>query len=142
MKTFFAKEKDIERKWYLMDAEGKTLGRFATKIATILQGKHKPIYTPHVDCGDFVVVINADKIKLTGNKLLKKIHYTHSLYPSGLKKQTYEKFLKEKPEKVIEKAVKGMLPDTRLGRKMFKKLKVYRGNTHPHSAQNPQPLEG
>lgn len=141
MKTYIPKIKEIERKWYLIDAKDKTLGRLASKIAFILIGKHKPIYTPNFDCGDYVIVINASKIKLTGNKLKKKIYYRHSLYPNGLKAMNYEKFLKTSPEKVIEKAVKNMLPDGRLGRKIFKKLKVYKDSSHPHQSQNPEVLK-
>lgn len=140
-KTFVAKPHEVERKWYVVDAEGKTLGRLASQIAAILRGKHKPIYTPHVDCGDFVIVVNADKVKLTGKKLKEKVYYRHSGYPGGLKSITAEKLLEKKPERVIELAVWGMLPHNRLGRKMYKKLKVYAGPEHPHAAQKPEPLE-
>ncbi len=141
MKTYTAKPKDIKREWFLVDAEGKTLGRLATKIAEILRGKHKPIYTPHLDCGDYVVVINADKIRVTGRKLDQKIYYRHSGYPGGLKSITLRDQLQKHPERVLEAAVRGMLPKNRLGRKMFKKLKVYAGDSHPHQAQQPKTLE-
>lgn len=141
MKTYTAKPKDIKREWFLIDAEGKTLGRLATKIAEILRGKHKPIYTPHLDCGDYVIVINADKIRVTGRKLDQKIYYRHSGYPGGLKSITLRDQLQKHPERVLEAAVRGMLPKNRLGRKMFKKLKVYAGDSHPHQAQQPKTLE-
>jgi len=141
VKTYTAKPKDIKREWFLVDAEGKTLGRLATKIAEILRGKHKPIYTPHLDCGDYVVVINADKIRVTGRKLDQKIYYRHSGYPGGLKSITLRDQLQKHPERVLEAAVRGMLPKNRLGRKMFKKLKVYVGDSHPHQAQQPKTLE-
>ena len=141
MKTKLTKKEDVEKNWWVANADGKILGRFCSKIAFILQGKHKPIYTPNIDTGDYVIVINAEKIRLTGNKLRDKIYYRHSGYPDGLKAKNYEKFLKEQPEKVIEKAVKGMLPNGKLGRAMFKKLKVYRGGKHSHSAQMPKALE-
>jgi len=141
VKTYTAKPKDIKREWFLVDAEGKTLGRLATKIAEILRGKHKPIYTPHLDCGDYVVVINADKIRVTGRKLDQKIYYRHSGYPGGLKSITLRDQLQKHPERVLEAAVRGMLPKNRLGRKMFKKLKVYAGDSHPHQAQQPKTLE-
>jgi len=140
-KTFSAKPHEIERQWFVVDASGKTLGRLATEIASILRGKHKPIYTPHVDCGDFVIVINADKIRVTGKRLDQKIYYRHSGYIGGLKKMTLRRMLDTHPERVLQLAVKGMLPKNRLGRKMFKKLKVYAAPTHPHTAQKPQPLE-
>ncbi len=135
-----AKEKDIVREWFLVDAKGQTLGRLATEVARILGGKHKPIYTPHLDTGDFVIVINASKVKLTGDKLEKKKYYRHSGYPGGLKEESYTNLLREKPDFVVTKAVKGMLPSNRLGRAMLKKLKVYAGEEHPHKAQNPKPL--
>ncbi|WP_296862933.1 50S ribosomal protein L13 [Thermosyntropha sp.] len=138
MKTYMAKPAEIERKWYVIDASGQTLGRLASEVATILRGKHKPIYTPHVDTGDYVIIINAEKVVLTGNKLDEKLYRRHSGYPGGLKEMTYREFLQKKPEKAIEVAVKGMLPHNRLGRKMFKKLKVYRGSEHPHQAQKPE----
>ncbi len=141
MKTYSAKAQDVERNWYVVDAQGKTLGRLATQIATILRGKHKPIYTPHVDCGDFVIVINAEKVWTTGRKLDQKKYYRHSGYPGGLREITLRDQLNRFPERVIEAAVKGMLPKNRLGSAMYKKLKVYAGPNHPHAAQNPEPLE-
>ncbi|SHG75333.1 LSU ribosomal protein L13P [Thermosyntropha lipolytica DSM 11003] len=138
MKTYMAKPAEIERKWYVIDASGQPLGRLASEVAAILRGKHKPIYTPHVDTGDYVIVINAEKIVLTGDKLNKKMYRHHSGYPGGLKEMSYRDLLQKKPEKAIELAVKGMLPHNRLGRKMFKKLKVYRGSEHPHQAQKPE----
>lgn len=137
MKSYMAKPNEIERKWYVIDAEGKVLGRLASEIAKILSGKNKPIYTPHVDTGDFVIVINADKVVLTGKKLEQKTYKYHTGYPGGLKEISYERMMKEKPEKVIESAVKGMLPKNSLGRSMGKKLKVYRGSEHNHEAQKP-----
>lgn len=141
MKTYMAKANEIERKWYLVDAEGKTLGRLASEIAKILRGKHKPIYTPHVDTGDHVIIINAEKVELTGKKLDQKMYRTHSLYPGGLKEVPYRRFLAEKPEKAVYEAIRGMLPHNRLGRQMIKKLRVYRGTEHPHQAQQPEVLE-
>jgi len=141
MKTYIPKVEDIEKKWYLVDAEGKVLGRLASKIARILSGKNKPIYTPHLDVGDFVVVINADKVRVTGGKEKKKIYYHHSGYPGGLKSCTYEELLKKDPSRIIRKAVQGMLPKNKLGRRMLKKLKVYAGPEHPHQAQKPQKIE-
>lgn len=141
MKTYSAKESDVKKDWYLVDAKGKILGRLASEIAKRLRGKHKPIYTPHVDTGDFVVVINADKIRLTGKKLTEKIYYRHSGYPGGIKSIAAGKMLKEKPERLINLAVRGMLPKNSLGRRMLKKLKVYRGEEHPHTSQNPHILE-
>ncbi|SJZ93776.1 50S ribosomal protein L13 [Garciella nitratireducens] len=141
MKTYMAKANEIERKWYVVDASGKTLGRLASEVAKILKGKHKPIYTPHVDTGDHVIIINAEKVELTGKKLDQKMYRTHSSYPGGLKEVPYRKFLTEKPEKAIYEAVRGMLPHNRLGRQMIKKLKVYRGAEHPHEAQKPEVLE-
>ncbi|MBN2516201.1 MAG: 50S ribosomal protein L13 [Deltaproteobacteria bacterium] len=141
MKTYSAREGDVKKDWYLVDAKGKILGRLASEIARRLRGKHKPIYTPHVDTGDFVVVINADKIRLTGKKLTDKIYYRHSGYPGGIKSIAAGKILKEKPERLIHLAVRGMLPKNSLGRRMLKKLKVYRGEEHPHSSQNPHILE-
>ena len=141
MKTFSAKPQEIEREWLVVDAEGQTLGRMATRIATILRGKHKPIYTPHVDCGDYVVVVNAGKVHVTGQKLDQKIYYRHSGYPGGLKQINLRRQLERHPERVIEAAVRGMLPKNRLGRKMFKKLKVYAGSAHPHQAQQPRSLD-
>jgi large subunit ribosomal protein L13 len=141
MKTYSAKESDVKKDWYLVDAKGKILGRLASEIAKRLRGKHKPIYTPHVDTGDFVVVINADKIRLTGKKLTDKIYYRHTGYPGGIKSIAAGKMLKEKPERLIHLAVRGMLPKNSLGRRMLKKLKVYRGEEHPHASQNPDILE-
>jgi len=141
VKTLSAKSHAIVREWFVLDAEGKTLGRMAARIATILRGKHKPIYTPHVDCGDFVIVVNADKVNVTGQKLDQKMYYRHSGYPGGLSEITLRKQLQIHPERVIEAAVRGMLPKNRLGRKMFKKLKVYAGPGHPHEAQQPKPFD-
>ncbi len=140
-KTYMAKPGEVERRWWLVDAEGKTLGRLATQIATLLRGKHKPQYTPHVDCGDFVVVINAEKVRVTGRKLQQKKYYRHSGYPGGLKVRTLEQMLQTHPERVIWLAVKRMLPKGPLGRRQLKKLKVYAGPEHPHQAQQPEPLE-
>lgn len=140
MKTQFAKREEVERKWYVVDAKDMVLGRLASKIATYLRGKTKPIFTPNVDTGDFVIVVNAEKIRLTGKKLDKKIYYHHTGYPGGLKEQTARERLSKSPEKMIIDAVKGMLPKNRLGRAMLKKLKVYRGNEHPHAAQKPELL--
>jgi len=141
VKTYSVKADEIKREWYLIDAEGKTLGRLASEIAKILRGKHKPIYSPHLDCGDYVIVINAEKIRVTGRKLDQKIYYRHSGYPGGLKSITLREQLAKHPERVIKAAVKGMLPKNRLGRKMLKKLKVYAGDSHPHQAQQPKVLE-
>ncbi|NWF52031.1 MAG: 50S ribosomal protein L13 [Nitrospirae bacterium] len=141
MKTQFARKGQVERKWYLIDAEGAVLGRLATKIATYLRGKNKPVFTPNIDTGDFIIVINADKIKLTGKKLDKKIYYYHSGYPGGLKSESAKDLLKRKPEKIITDAVWGMLPKGRLGRSILKKLKVYKGSDHPHKAQKPEKLD-
>lgn len=141
MKTYTAKESDVKRQWYLIDAEGKVLGRLASEVAKRLRGKHKPIYTPHVDTGDFIIVINAAKLLLTGRKLTEKTYYRHSGYPGGLKSRTAEKMLQEKPEMILHRAVKGMLPKNSLGRKMLKKLKIYVGSEHPHAAQGPRILE-
>ena len=140
MKTLFAKKGEVERKWHIVDAEGQVLGRLATQIASRLRGKHKPIFTPHVDTGDFVVVINAEKVRLTGNKLEKKVYYRHSNYPGGLKAETAKDRMESKPEEIMKAAVWGMLPKNRLGRTLIKKLKVYRGPTHPHEAQKPETL--
>ena len=140
MKTPLPKVNEIERKWYVVDAENKVLGRLATQIAMRLRGKHKPIFTPHLDTGDFIVVINAEKVKLTGKKLDKKVYYKHTGYIGGIKSFTAKEMLKRRPEDVIRLAVRRMLPKNRLGRKQFKKLKVYRGPNHPHQAQKPQPL--
>jgi len=136
--TFMAKPQEIERKWYVIDATDKALGRLATEAARILRGKHKPIFTPHVDTGDHVVIINAEKIKLTGNKLTQKKFYRHSGYPGGLKSVSYEVLMKTKPELAVRSAIEGMIPHNRLGRQVVKKLKVYRGSEHPHQAQKPE----
>jgi len=141
VKTYSAREEDIERQWYVVDAQGKTLGRLSSEIAKVLRGKHKPIYTPHVDCGDYVIVVNAKKVWVTGRKMDQKVYYRHSGYPGGLREVRLREQLDRFPERVIESAVKGMLPKNRLGRRMFKKLKVYAGTEHPHAAQQPQPLE-
>lgn len=141
MKSFMAKTDEINREWYVIDATDKVLGRLASEIATILTGKQKTIYTPHVDTGDYVIVINADKIKLTGNKLQQMNHVYHTGYPGGLKKVPYERLIEEKPERIIELTVKGMLPKSSLGRKMAKKLKVYKGSEHNHEAQQPKMYE-
>lgn len=141
MRTYMAKPGEIERKWYVIDAEGKTLGRLASEAARILRGKHKPTFTPHVDVGDHVIIINAEKVRLTGKKLEKKMYIWHTRYPGGLRMMSYEKLLKTKPERAIEKAIWGMLPHNRLGRKMFRKLRVYRGPNHPHAAQRPEAWE-
>ena len=140
MKSFVAKPHEVERKWYVVDAEGKTLGRMATEIATVLRGKHKPIYTPHVDCGDYVIVINAEKVQVTGKKFKEKVYKSHSGYPGGLKEITFDKLQAKKPEEIVRHAVKGMLPKGKLGRQMYKKLKVYAGPEHNHKAQKPEVL--
>jgi large subunit ribosomal protein L13 len=137
MGTYSAKKEEIQRSWHVVDANGKTLGRLASVVASVLKGKTKPVYTKHVDTGDFVIVVNADKIHLTGRKLDQKTYYSHSGYPGGLKSVTAGKLLRTKPEDVIKKAVQGMLPKTRLGEQMLSKLKVYAGEKHPHSAQQP-----
>jgi large subunit ribosomal protein L13 len=141
MKTYVTKPAEIERNWYVVDAEGETLGRLASRIAVILRGKHKPIYSPSVDCGDYVIVLNADKITVTGQRLDQKVYYRHSGYPSGIKSITLREQLEKHPTRPVELAVKGMLPKNKLGRKMFKKLKVYTGTEHPHQAQQPVKLE-
>ncbi|MBE9531257.1 MAG: 50S ribosomal protein L13 [Proteobacteria bacterium] len=141
MKTFRPKVDEIERKWYVVDAEGKTLGRLASSLAVILRGKHKPIFTPGMDTGDFIVVVNAGKVSVTGNKLLDKTYYHHTNYPGGIRSITLEKLLESKPEEAIKKAVWGMLPKGTLGRAMFKKLKVYPTTEHPHTAQKPESLD-
>ncbi|RMG89996.1 MAG: 50S ribosomal protein L13 [Chloroflexi bacterium] len=140
-KTFVTKPGDIERRWWVVDATGQTLGRLASKIAPYLTGKNKPYYTPNLDTGDFVIVVNADKIRVTGNKMSDKRYYRHSGYPGGLRSQTLEELMKKHPNRAIEYAVRGMLPSTALGRQMLKKLKVYAGSEHPHAAQKPEPLE-
>ena len=137
MKTFSLKNTEVSRDWVVFDASDKILGRFATKIADKLRGKDKPTFTPHVDGGDFVVVINADKVKVTGNKAEQKKYYKHSLYPGGLKEKSYKEVLESTPERIIENAVKGMLPKNKLGKSIIKKLKVYSGTEHPHESQNP-----
>ena len=141
MKTFSPDKDQIERKWYLIDAEGKVLGRLASTIATVLRGKHKPTYTPHMDTGDFVIVTNAEKVVLTGKKLKQKVYYRHSGYPGGLKSIPAEKLQQKKPNDLVRLVVKGMLPKNSLGRTMIKKLKIYAGAKHPHQAQNPEVLE-
>ena len=141
MKTYTAKKEDIQREWYLVDAKDKTLGRLASEVAKVLIGKHKPIYTPYVDTGDYVVIINADKVSLTGDKWEKKTYYHYTGYPGGIKSAAAKKMLQEKPERILELAVKRMLPKSKLGSAMYKKLKVYTSSDHPHSAQNPKPLD-
>ncbi len=141
MKTVSMRAEDVRRSWYVVDAENQTLGRLATAIASRLRGKHKPEFTPHVDTGDFIIVVNADKVFVTGNKETGKIYYRHSGDPGGIKGTSLGRMRETYPERIIEKAVKGMLPRNPLGRAMFKKLKVYAGATHPHSAQQPEPLE-
>jgi large subunit ribosomal protein L13 len=141
MRTYNAKPGEVERRWYVVDADGQTLGRLATRIADTLRGKDKAQYTPHVDTGDFVVVVNAEKVRVTGNKLDQKRYYRHSGYPGGLRSRTLREQLERRPTEVIRKAVKGMLPKNRLARKQLNKLKVYAGPDHPHEAQAPQPLE-
>ena len=141
MKTFVAKPESVQRDWYVVDAADKTLGRLASEIALRLRGKHKPEYTPHVDTGDYIVVVNAEKIQVTGNKAKDKVYYAHSGYPGGLKDTTFEKLIQKKPEMVLEKAVKGMLPKGPLGRAMFRKMKVFAGAEHTHQAQQPQVLD-
>jgi large subunit ribosomal protein L13 len=141
MKTYQAKKEEIDHKWYLVNAEGKVLGRLSTELAKILRGKNKPIYTPHVDTGDFVVVVNAGKVTLTGKKLKDKIYYHHTGYPGGIKEMSAEKLLAKKPTEMIRMAVRGMLPKNSLGRQMLRKLKIYAGPNHPHEAQQPVSLE-
>jgi large subunit ribosomal protein L13 len=141
MKTQFAKKSDIDRKWYVVDAKDVVLGKLATKVAVYLRGKNKPVFTPNADTGDFIIVINADKVKLTGNKVNDKVYYHHSGYIGGIKAQTAKELLEKKPETIIEKAVWGMMPKNKLGRAMIKKLKVYRGAEHPHQAQTPEILQ-
>ncbi|HHL73491.1 MAG TPA: 50S ribosomal protein L13 [Bacteroidetes bacterium] len=141
MKTYIPKAHEIERKWYVVDAEGQTLGRLASRIATILRGKHKPYFTPHLDTGDFVIVINAEKINVTGKKAQQKVYSRHTGYPGGLRQVTFEDLRRTYPQRIISKAVWGMLPHNKLGRKLLKKLKVYGGPEHPHVAQSPEPLE-
>ena len=141
MKSFVAKPLELERKWYVVDAEGKTLGRMASEVASVLRGKHKPIYTPHVDCGDYVIIINASKIVLTGKKLEQKKFRWHTGYIGHLRERSYKELMAKKPEFVVEQAIKGMLPKNTLGREMYKKLKVYSGAEHGHEAQKPEALE-
>lgn len=141
MKTYVATPENRQRDWYVVDADGQTLGRIATRIADVLRGKHKPDFTPHCDTGDFVVVINAEKVAVTGNKRESKIYYRHSGYPGGLKSRTLNEMLERQPEEVLRKAVRGMLPRNKLGRAQLLKLKVYAGTEHPHQAQQPQPME-
>jgi large subunit ribosomal protein L13 len=141
MKTVSMRPQDVERSWWLIDAENKTLGRLATEVASRLRGKHKPQYTPHVDTGDYIIVINAEKVRVTGNKETGKIYYRHSGYPGGIRATSVATMREQHPERLIEKAVKGMLPKNPLGRAMFRKLKVYAGSDHPHTAQQPEILE-
>jgi large subunit ribosomal protein L13 len=141
MKSYVAKPLEIERKWYVIDATDKTLGRLSSEIAKRLRGKHKPIYTPHVDCGDHIIVINAEKVKLTGNKETQKVYRHHTGYMGGLRERSYKEMLAKHPERIIEKAVKGMLPKNSLGRQMYTKLKVYAGPEHNHAAQKPEVLD-
>ena len=141
MKSYMAKTNEVEKKWHVIDAEGKVLGRLASEVSTLLTGKNKPTYTPHIDTGDFVIIINADKIKLTGRKL-EQLNYTyHTGYPGGLRQIPYKRLMEEKPEKIVELAVKGMLPKNKLGRAMMKKLRVYSGTEHNHEAQQPEVYE-
>lgn len=141
MSTYTPKASDVERSWHVVDAEGLVLGRLATEVANILRGKHKPTYTPNIDMGDHVIIVNADKVVLTSGKAEKKLVHRHSGYPGGLKTETYAEKMARKPEQAVMDTIRGMLPKTRLGRAQISKLKVYAGPTHPHSAQNPQPLE-
>jgi large subunit ribosomal protein L13 len=140
MKTVSARKEAVQRKWHLVDGEGVTLGKLAVRVATLLRGKHKPIFTPHVDTGDFVIVVNADKVVLTGDKWVKKTYYRHTGWPGGLRSTTAGKLRREKPQRLVEYAVSGMLPKTKLGKAMFRKLKVYAGGKHPHQAQRPETL--
>ena len=141
MKSFIAKPAEVERKWYVIDAEGKNLGRMSSQIAAILRGKNKPTYTPHVDCGDYVIVINAEKVEVTGKKRKEKIYKRHTGYPGGLREMTFEQMLEKHPTEVVRHAVKGMMPNGKLGRQMYKKLKVYAGPEHEHAAQKPEVLD-
>jgi large subunit ribosomal protein L13 len=140
MKTTFVSKETVDRKWYVIDAKGLVVGRLAVEVAKRLRGKHKASYTPHIDTGDYIIIVNADKVRFSGNKLENKMYYRHSGYPGGLKSITAKKLLQSKPERVLEHAVKGMLPKNRLGRRMLKKMKVYTGPDHPHQAQQPQVL--
>jgi len=141
MNTYFIKAKDIQKKWYVVDASGKTLGRLTSHIASLLRGKHKPTFTPHADMGDNIIVVNAEKVQLTGNKANTKMYYRHTGYPGGIKDTKYNDMIRKNPERVIQIAVKGMLPHNRLGRAIMKHLKVYKGPEHPHQAQQPEVLE-
>ena len=141
MTSYMQKKETIERKWYVIDAEGKPLGRVASKAAYVLRGKHKATFTPHIDCGDNVIIINAEKVLLTGNKLEDKKYYNHSMYPGGLRERTAKEMVEKYPVEMVERAVKGMLPHNRLGRAMYKKLFVYTGNEHKHAAQKPEAME-
>lgn len=141
MKSYMQKKETVERKWYVIDAEGKPLGRVASKAAHMLRGKHKPTFTPHIDCGDYIIIVNAEKVLLTGNKLNDKMYYNHSMYAGGLRERTAKEMIERYPEEMIERAVKGMLPKGRLGRQMYKKLFVYAGPEHKHEAQKPTVIE-
>lgn len=141
MNTIFVKPRDVERKWYIIDASGKSLGRVAAKVAYVLRGKHKPIYTPHQEIGDYVIVVNAEKVGVTGRKRQNKLYYRHSGYLGGMKVESFEKVISRKPTFPLEKAIRGMLPGNRLGRKLFKNVKVYAGETHPHAAQKPEVMD-
>ena len=141
MKSYMARPLEVERRWYVVDAEGQTLGRLATEIARILRGKNKPQYTPHVDTGDFVVVVNAEKVVVTGKKAEQKVYRRHSGYPGGLKETSYEQMMERRPTEILRRAVKGMMPKNRLARQQLRKLKIYAGPEHPHAAQNPQQYE-
>ena len=141
MTSFMQKKETVDRKWYVIDAKDQPLGKVAAKAAHMLRGKHKPTYTPHIDCGDYIIIINAEKVKLTGNKLEDKKYYSHSGYPGGLRERTAKEMVEKYPVEMVEKAVKGMLPKNRLGRQMYKKLFVYTGENHPHMAQKPEMLE-
>jgi large subunit ribosomal protein L13 len=138
--TISVRKEDVQRKWYIVDADGETVGRISTKIASVLRGKHKPTYTPHTDTGDYVIIINADKVRFTGNKMAQKVYLTYSLHPGGQKSILAKDLMVKKPIKIMEEAIKGMLPKNKLGRAMYKKLFVYAGGEHPHSAQKPEPL--
>ncbi len=141
MNSYMQKKETVTRNWYVIDAEGKPLGRVASKAAVVLRGKHKPTYTPHIDCGDYVIIVNASKVLLTGNKMEDKKYYNHSQYPGGLRIRTAKEMVERYPEEMVEKAVKGMLPKNRLGRSMYKKLFVYAGENHPHMAQKPEEMD-
>ena len=141
MSSFIQKPAEVERKWYVVDAEGKTLGRMASEVAAILRGKNKPTFTPHIDCGDYVIVINAEKVAVTGKKRQEKIYKRHTGYPGGLRELTFEQLLEKHPEEVVKHAIKGMMPTGKLGRQMYKKLKVYAGPEHKHEAQKPEVLD-